>query len=93
MINSKKTEQEQENKSSLDDSDFPPLTKSSTKSTTTTSTTTTTTTSTTMANTILNFLQAAKKTPAPETDPEEESLINDDADVEKPQFKKGFSFD
>jgi hypothetical protein len=49
-----------------------------------------------MANTILNFLQAAKKTPAPETDPEEESLINDDddddADVEKPQFKKGFSF-
>ena len=90
MINSKKTEQGQENKSSLDDSDFPPLTKSSTKSTTTTST------STTMANTILNFLQAAKKTPAPETDPEEESLINDDdddADVEKPQFKKGFSFD
>jgi hypothetical protein len=84
MINSKRTEQEQENKSSLDDSEFPPLTKSSTKSTTTTSTT--------MANTILNFLQAAKKPPAPETDPEEESLINDDAEVEKPQFKKGFSF-
>jgi hypothetical protein len=48
-----------------------------------------------MANTILNFLQAAKKPPAPESDPEEESLVNDDddADVEKPQFKKGFSFD
>ena len=87
MTNSKRTEQGQENKSSLDDSECPPLTKSSTKSDTTTTT----------ANTILNFLQAAKKPPAPETDPEEESLVNDDAhddaEVEKPQFKKGFSFD
>lgn len=64
-----KRQEQSENKSTLDDSEFPPL--SATKSSESTSVTT-----------ILNFLQAAKKTPEPEPEPEKVGLTcNDDANA------------
>ena len=66
-----------------DSNEFPPLT--------------TTKSSTNYTNTILNFLQAAKKVPEPE--PEEQSLMNTDVvdadaadEVDVEPFKKGCSF-
>jgi len=90
----------------LDESDFPPLTESSsiiknmasskTLSTSYSNSTSTSSSTSTTINTILNFLQAAKKVHVPE----EQTLINSsDADTDgdadaadAAPFKKGFSF-
>jgi hypothetical protein len=95
---SKKAEKEKENK--LDDSEFPSLTKSTTS---TSIVANANAIANSIAKPILNFLEAAKKPPAPEeesmvhsenkSDSENENENENDTKNEPVIFKKGLSFD